>query len=491
MYATFSHGTAGVSFSISLPKSKNTKMIIASVRDLCLQLISSAFQRCHASEDLCRLSVILKRSPQSDPHSVLISVSDTGVGSCLEEFGGVKLHKEAFGAQIWGIADDEIYHYQFNLKENVSARRLTRLPSNPKNGLKFSGTEVCLSIIESIDVLVAEFSLFFQKILILKIPNVAIELVVEHGDDPGSRYVNVFLANEWNPLSIPASNLERLKSGLEDYVFKHGNTLSTKCELCFSSWEHLKVGSGVACCTESCKYSGSVMEAVIVISEISEVASTCPRTHGLKTEVLYFKDFSPCPIPQSSLKALTSIDWKSYGLSFGSVVVQGGFALVEWENLPTYVQIDIVLHHYHEQIPSGRLRTRRDQNLIKKAIRLALDDLKDNYAGVLLSAQALKIRSYAPDLAKTISSLILSSNDSEFRKECFSFLGLPSQGVGGEVLDDCIKERLITVVEMNDRDPQRSKEIPTFLFEDDHMQDSGSQDEEFEVEDAFSSMDLC
>lgn len=66
--------------------------------------------------------------------------------------------------------------------------------------------------------------------------NVAIELVVEHGDDPGSRYVNVFLANEWNPLPISASNLERLKSGLEDYVFKHGNTLSTKCELCFSSW---------------------------------------------------------------------------------------------------------------------------------------------------------------------------------------------------------------------------------------------------------------
>ncbi|CAL2231302.1 unnamed protein product [Prunus armeniaca] len=324
------------------------------------------------------------------------AVSDTGVGSCLEEFGGVKLRKEAFSAQIWdgllfvtatSIADDEIYHYQFNLKENVSARRLTRLPSNPKNGLKFrhanhfnfcsaeyfllfiylsklwskflhvfffwvsSGTEVCLSIIESIDVLVAEFSLFFQKILILKIPNVAIELVVEHGHDPGSRYVNVFLANECNPLSIPASNLERLKSGLEDYVFKHGNTLSTKCELCFSSWEHLKVGSGVACCTEGRKYSGSVMEAVIVISEISEVASTCPRTHGSKTEVLYFKDFSPCPIPQFSLKALTSIDWKSYGLSFGSVVVQGGFALVEWENLPPYVQIDIVLHHYHEQYP--------------------------------------------------------------------------------------------------------------------------------------------
>lgn len=44
---------------------------------------------------------------------------------------------------------------------------------------------------------------------------------------------------------------------------------------------------------------------------------------------------------------------------------------------------------------------------------------------------------------------------------------------------------------MNDREqPQRSKEVPTFLFEDDHFQDSGSQDEEYEGEDAFTSMDI-
>lgn len=66
--------------------------------------------------------------------------------------------------------------------------------------------------------------------------NVSIELVAEQGDAPGSRYVNVFLANEGrNPLPFAASNLERLKSGVEDYVFKHGNTLGKKCESCFSS----------------------------------------------------------------------------------------------------------------------------------------------------------------------------------------------------------------------------------------------------------------
>lgn len=37
------------------------------------QLISCAFQRCRLLEDLCRLTVILKSSPASDPHAVRIS----------------------------------------------------------------------------------------------------------------------------------------------------------------------------------------------------------------------------------------------------------------------------------------------------------------------------------------------------------------------------------------------------------------------------------
>lgn len=54
------------------------------------------------------------------------------------------------------------------------------------------------------------------------VQNVAYELVVEHGDAPGSQCEHVFLANESNPLSFSASNLECLKSGIEDFVLKHG-----------------------------------------------------------------------------------------------------------------------------------------------------------------------------------------------------------------------------------------------------------------------------
>ncbi|KDO82396.1 hypothetical protein CISIN_1g0411021mg, partial [Citrus sinensis] len=219
-------------------------------------LISAAFQRCRVSEDLCRLSVVLKRSSDSDPSTVRIStVSDTGIGTSLEEFQGLKFSREVFDAEKWAlltsfreiadIGDDEIYHYHLNLRESNSVRRLTRLPSNPKNGAKFRhafhlnfpcGTEIYLSISESIDVFLAEVIRFFQKILVLKIPNVAIELVAEEGGVPGSQYRKVFLANECNPVPFSASNVERLKSGLEDYVMKHGNSLHRKCDSCFPNW---------------------------------------------------------------------------------------------------------------------------------------------------------------------------------------------------------------------------------------------------------------
>lgn len=69
-------------------------------------------------------------------------------------------------------------------------------------------------------------------------------------------------------------------------------------------------------------------------------------------QVLYFKNFLPCTISQSSMKALQSIDWKTYGLNLGDIVEQDGVTLIEWENLPTDTHIDIVLHAYHKQYPA-------------------------------------------------------------------------------------------------------------------------------------------
>ncbi|KAK0574554.1 hypothetical protein LWI29_025412 [Acer saccharum] len=260
-------------------------MDVSSVQKLCIHLISAAFQRCRVSDDLCRLSVVLRRCPSApDPSIVRIS----------------------------SISDDEIYHYHLNLRESISARRLTRLPSNPKSGVKFRHA--------------ISLELSF---------NVAIELVVEREDVPGSLCKDVFLANECNPLPFSASNVERLKSGLEDYVLKHGNTLQGMCDSCFPS----------------------------------------------------------C---------------------------------------------------------------------------------------------------YAPDLARSITGLILSSNDSEFQGECLTLLGLQSQHIDGETVEGCINEKIVSVIEMNDRKPRKSKEVAApFLFEDDGLQELNLQDEEYDTgEHLLNPLDL-
>ncbi|TYH66243.1 hypothetical protein ES332_D06G109400v1 [Gossypium tomentosum] len=419
-------------------------MDISSVQKLCIHLISSAVQRCRLSEGLCRLSVVLKSSPPI----IRVSISDTGTGSCLEEFQDLKCNREGIGTEKWdgllsikttSISDNKIYHYHLNLRGSVSARRLTRLPSIPKNDAKFSGTEVCLSISETIDALLKDIKHYFQKMLILKIPSVAAELVIERGDASGLRCENVFLPNECSPLNFSSSNVERLKSGLEEYVLKHRNSLNNKCDSCFCSREKLKISSGVASSMESHRSPGLIVEAVIAISELSE--SLCFRSSGNKTEVLHFKDFSPSSVSIASLNALTSIDWRSYGLTL----------------VITY---------------PGKYKYQPDRHLIKKGVKLALDDLKEKHTGLLLSAHAVKICSYAPDLASSIAGIILSSNDLKFRSKCSTLLELSqSQAIGKQTVEDRIKEKIISVIETNDRKPEKIKEAAPFLFEDDRPQD--------------------
>ncbi|CAI8587589.1 unnamed protein product [Vicia faba] len=470
-------------------------MEFSSVQKLCLHLISSAYQRCRLSEQICRLSVGLTCSSSSDP-SLKISISDTGLGSSLVEFQEMRF-SFANVADNWdgmlsikttSISDSEIHNYQINLKESGSSR-ITKLPSDAKNGAKFSGSEVCLSTIVNPDLLLAEIHNLLEKMLILNIPNVAIQLVAEDSDVPESRYEEVFLANTCEQLPISTSSLEHLKSGLEDYVLKHGNNLSDHCTSCFTRREEVKVGSGVACSSENRLHTELVMEAVLAISNISTQNTTCFREYGDKTEVLYFKDFSPSTMSPSSMKALKSIDWKRYGLHLGRIVEQDGIALLEWENLPTDTHIDIVLHSYLKQyptsetakhitgIPAPRKRSQIDRSLVKRAIKFSLDDLKAKHFGDFLSSRALQIRNYAPDLAQTIAGLIFSSSDLNFQRECFSLLGLQSQDVGTEIMENSIMEKIVSVIEMNDKDPDKSKEIAPFLFEeDDHIQ------EELEVE---------
>ncbi|KAG7594531.1 hypothetical protein ISN45_Aa01g032820 [Arabidopsis thaliana x Arabidopsis arenosa] len=379
--------------------------ITAPVPKLLLQLISSAFQRCRLAEDLY-------------------------------------------------FTDDEVYYYHINLDEYIANKRLKRQPSQAKNGAKFSGTEVSLTVFGSI---VAPIIGFFQKILVLQVPNVTMDLMVKHGDSPVNQTQYVFAVNADNTPCFTASNLERLKSGLEDYVLRHGNCLDTMCDYCFSDREHLKVGSGTR-----------------QLSIAADLAMEKQRFYTLIISPL-------SPVPHLALSALKKIDWKNYGLILANVNDQDGHVFLEWENFPSYVQIQISLHWYHNQYPAKQ-KNGPGISLLKKGIKNALDNLKVKHEGFLLSSHARKICSYVPDLARSIAGLIFTSTDLDFQGDCLSVLGFQTQKVERDTVEDYIQKKIVTVIGMNERKPQKDQEAAPFLFFDGDSETSFFEDEEVEGE---------
>ncbi|KAL3501178.1 hypothetical protein ACH5RR_035627 [Cinchona calisaya] len=134
--------------------------------------------------------------------------------------------------------------------------------------------------------------------------------------------------------------------------------------------------------------------------------------------------------------------------------------------------------------------SQEDRTVTRKSLKLALCELKEKNDGALLSDRALKIRNYAPDLAKTIAGLVMSSYDLSFKEECFSLLGLQFHNIEASGLENCIKEKIVSAISFNDRKPQRSREPAAVLFEDDCFQ-LEFQDEEYEEgEEISNSLDL-
>ncbi|XP_051127184.1 type 2 DNA topoisomerase 6 subunit B-like isoform X2 [Andrographis paniculata] len=470
-----------------------------SVESLCKFLIYCALRRCRLLDDVCRLSVSLTPAPPL----VRFSVSDTGIGSTLEEFQTFKCSNNPFFMNKWGktfftpgcvvqkstlvieelirsygdgilcvvttsISDKEIHLLKYDMKEVEASKRLVRLPSMTKIGANYSGTEVSLSLFEENGSLVIMLSEVIRKMLILKTA-IAAEFSVIAGGNEESGCKSIILQGACSDMPMDTTNnIEQLKLAFLDYVSKHGNRLIEACQSCFSTGKDPKVGAGIACSPYRKRCGEQVMEVVIIISELSIPAQpSCLDLCSQKTEVLYFRDFSHCSISQSCLEALSSFDWKKYGLALKSFEDQDGATLVEWENLPPGVHIDIVLHRYSEQAlmqPLARKNT-RDKYLTTRAVKLALNDLKEKSGEVLLSQHAAKICSYAPDLAKTISGLILSSEDKKFQEDCLSLLGLKLDENASDAVEKCIKDKITDVVTRNDRYP-RAAIVAPLLFKE-------------------------
>lgn len=68
----------------------------------------------------------------------------------------------------------------------------------------------------------------------------------------------------------------------------------------------------------------------------------------------------------------------------------------------------------------------------------------------------------------------------EFQGECLSLLGLQSNGVGAEIVENRIKERIISVIEMNDKKDKNTQEAAPFLFDDKRLLEEEFQENDEE-----------
>uniref|UniRef100_A0A0E0E669 Uncharacterized protein n=1 Tax=Oryza meridionalis TaxID=40149 RepID=A0A0E0E669_9ORYZ len=326
--------------SSSPPPSTASSTSSSPYRKLLHSLIYWAVQRCRMSESPCRLTVSVKRSPEP-------AVSDTGVGSKLEEFLELDSLARETPVEKWdgtllitttGIDDKAIYRYQFNLQEDTSSStRFTKLAT--------TGTEVCLCLPTEADVddLILWLVGFVRK-------NLACELFVTQTDSAGSGDVCLSQDSDDVHISITTSSIDRLVSGLKDYALSHANT-SDRCESCYMNRDRLKIGTGTAKYVDKRKAKGQLVEVVIMIAPTSSDLS-CWMTNCSSTQVLHFVEFIPCPISQSSLNALMSIDWQSYGFKFkGGFIDDDGNAELQWDNM-AFSHVDIAIHTYHEGYPA-------------------------------------------------------------------------------------------------------------------------------------------
>lgn len=85
----------------------------------------------------------------------------------------------------------------------------------------------------------------------------------------------------------------------------------------------------------------------------------------------------------------------------------------------------------------------------------------------------------------------MSSHDSDFQRECFSLLGLLPHGNEEDVIEKCIKDKIISVTAINDTSRWGKREAPA-LFEDDARQEKTlcPDEEEYEGEYAFEYLDI-
>ncbi|KAJ3683339.1 hypothetical protein LUZ60_013566 [Juncus effusus] len=338
-------------------------MEISLVRNLFRTLIFHSIQRCRSAETLCRLSIYLKIHHGFSPPLFGISISDTGVGSSLEEFQRLDISTLVNSFPKWdgklsitttGINDKEIQHFCLNLREApFSKDSLVKLPSTLKNGGLFSGTEANFAIEEETNC--EDFVLwavdFVRKMLILKNPNILFGLSLEQIKGQELKRERLIHENDESHAPFTLSSIECLSFGLKEFSLKHGFDLNKECENCSLKREVLIEGKGVTSNSERNRIKDRIrVEVVILIAPITSHHS-CWSLNSPTTQVLCFEDYMPVIKLESCLDVVTSIDWQFYGLKLkNSLIQKEGKIILEWD-FTSLARMDIVIHCYHKSYP--------------------------------------------------------------------------------------------------------------------------------------------
>ncbi|MCO5548526.1 hypothetical protein L7F22_001986 [Adiantum nelumboides] len=428
----------------------------------CHAVIGDAINRCRHSDNLSRITIVVKHLENSLPlllSSFEVLVSDTGPGISHEEvsklfygFSSAHLTHLCDAPLFWGgemvILTSELLETeirQYHVRDAFNQATVMQLRSLSKDSGRFSGSSITVKFKGYPRELLLYICDICRQVKILMLKTVAVEVCVERLTSESTVSEDVLLICEGLTLPTECSSLDRLSVGVAGYASRSLN----------SNRSSPKIGKALAASSESSTETFWLFEACIAVTEAMENGGISMDTELSETTILFFQDFISTAVTPTIVQTLkTKVNWESFGLQVKDVQLkETGTAIIQWEG-PTRLQsIELALHRYRN-CQTKTASWSREVSVCKRCVEDALTDLKHENPHLFMSHRSSELQKYVPDLSSCLSKLISSSFDVAFKATCAQILGLVSTDFNE--VESCIRAKVLQVVE--DLDMQSSKE---------------------------------
>ncbi|MCO5575730.1 hypothetical protein L7F22_029533 [Adiantum nelumboides] len=429
----------------------------------CHAVIGDAINRCRHSDNLSRITIVVKHLENSSPSllsSFEVLVSDTGPGISHEEvsklfhgFSSTHLTHLCDAPLFWGgemvILTSELLETeirQYHVRDAFNQPTIMQLRSLSKDCGRFSGSSITVNFKGYPSELLLYICDICHQIKILMLKTVAVEVCVERLTSSESTVSeDVLLICEGLTLPTEHSSLDRLSVGVAGYASRSLNSNGASPE----------IGKALAASSESSTETYWLFEACIAVTEATENGDTSMDTELKETKILFFQDFICTAVTPTIVQVLkTKVIWESFGLQVKDVQLkETGTAIIQWGGPTRLESIELALHRYRN-CQTKAASWLREVSVCKRCIEDALNDLKHRNPHLFMSHRSSELQKYVPDLSRCLSKLISSSSDVAFKAICAQILGLVSTDFNE--VESCIRAKVLQVVE--DLDMQSSKE---------------------------------